>query len=176
MDVRQRMTIPIWSHLSILGSSIHFWGHTFKSLICSSSGLWANQAWLFRYHEVKQNVITNSPHLFLLLFALFVCIHFWVIFRHLVHCRDAPGWHHKTNLTLQLSVALTIWKKLTTKKANMMFTNLKFVSLLDHDISSVSFPMRRLKMVKPVLTPPANFFQRVLNYRQVRLCPYVYDA
>ena len=39
----------------------------------------------------------------------------------------------------------------------MMSTNLKFVSLLDHDISSVSFPMRRLKMVKPVLTPPAIF-------------------
>ena len=66
LDVRQRMTIPIWSHLSILGSSIHFWDHTFKSLICSSSGLWANQAWLFRYHEVKRNVITNSPHLFLI--------------------------------------------------------------------------------------------------------------
>ena len=110
LDVRQRMTIPIWSHLSILGSSIHFWDHTFKSLICSSSGLWANQAWLFRYHEVKRNVITNSPHLFLLLFPHFVCIHFWVSFKHLVHCRDASGWHHKANLTLQLLVALAIWK------------------------------------------------------------------
>ena len=114
LDVRQRMTIPIWSHLSILGSSIHFWDHTFKSLICSSSGLWANQAWLFRYHEVKRNVITNSPHLFILLSRfLFAFISEWrdlQSFRHLVHCRDAPGWHHKTNLTLQLSVALAIWK------------------------------------------------------------------
>ena len=39
----------------------------------------------------------------------------------------------------------------------MMCTNFKFVSLLDRDIFRVSFPMRRLKMVKPVLTPSAIF-------------------